>query len=172
MTTECIWEALREMIMDGRLAGGIRLKEVELAEKFATSRTPIREALSQLQSEGLVDNLPNSVAMVKALDERNVEDAFQLRALLEGYGAVRAAQRLGEEQVRELERLCDEMEALHEGGRVAIVEVLELNDRFHRIVLEASENRRLTVALRATMEILRVYITEEEQEGLRERGII
>jgi DNA-binding GntR family transcriptional regulator len=81
-TTEHIWEALREMILDGRLAGGARLKEVELAKEFGTSRTPIREVLLRLQSEELVDRLPNSGAMVKALDEHDVDGASQLRALL------------------------------------------------------------------------------------------
>jgi DNA-binding GntR family transcriptional regulator len=64
---------------------------------------------------------------------------------------------LEEKQIHELERLCGEMEALHEQNKVAIAEVLELNDRFHQIILEASENRRLTEALRAAMEIPRVY---------------
>jgi DNA-binding GntR family transcriptional regulator len=157
--TERVCEELREMIMDGRLAGGTRLKETALSRKVGTSRTPIREALVQLESEGLVVRMPHAGAIVRTLDERDVEDAFQLRALLEGYGAAYAAQRLTEEQIRELENLCDEMEGpLERGGdQRAVAYVLERNDRFHRIILEASGNRRLTVALRATMEIPRVY---------------
>ncbi len=157
--TERVCEELREMIMDGRLAGGTRLKETALSRKVGTSRTPIREALVQLESEGLVVRMPHAGAVVRTLDERDVEDAFQLRALLEGYGAAYATQRLTEEQIRELEDLCDEMEGpLERGGdQRAVAYVLERNDRFHRIILEASGNRRLTVALRATMEIPRVY---------------
>jgi DNA-binding GntR family transcriptional regulator len=157
--TERVCEELREMIMDGRLVGGTRLKETALSRKVGTSRTPIREALVQLESEGLVVRMPHAGAIVRTLDERDVEDAFQLRALLEGYGAAYAAQRLTEEQIRELENLCDEMEGpLERGGdQRAVAYVLERNDRFHRIILEASGNRRLTVALRATMEIPRVY---------------
>ena len=157
--TERVCEELREMIMDGRLAGGTRLKETALSRKVGTSRTPIREALVQLESEGLVVRMPHAGAIVRTLDERDVEDAFQLRALLEGYGAAYAAQRLTEEQIRELENLCDEMEGpLERGGdQRAVAYVLERNDRFHRIILQASGNRRLTVALRATMEIPRVY---------------
>jgi DNA-binding GntR family transcriptional regulator len=157
--TERVCEELREMIMDGRLAGGTRLKETALSRKVGASRTPIREALVQLESEGLVVRMPHAGAIVRTLDKRDVEDAFQLRALLEGYGAAYAAQRLTEEQIRELEHLCDEMEgSLGRGGdQRAVAYVLERNDRFHRIILEASGNRRLTVALRATMEIPRVY---------------
>ena len=157
--TERVCQELREMIMGGRLAGGIRLKETELSHKVRASRTPIREALVQLESEGLVVRMPHAGAVVRVLDERDVEDAFQLQALLEGYGAAYAAQRLTEEQIRELERLCDEMEGpLGRGSEQrAVAYVLERNDRFHRIILEASGNRRLTVALRATMEIPHVY---------------
>ncbi len=160
------------MIMDGRLAGGTRLKETALSRKVGASRTPIREALVQLESEGLVARMPHAGAIVRALDERDVEDAFQLRALLEGYGAAYAAQRLTEEQIRELEHLCDEMEGpLGRGSdQRAIAYVLERNDRFHRIILEASGNRRLTIALRATMEIPHVYKSyywHSEQERQR-----
>jgi DNA-binding GntR family transcriptional regulator len=158
-TTERICEALREMIADGRLPGGIRLKEMELAEKFDASRTPIHEALMQLQSEGLVVRLPNSGAVIRALDERDVEDAFQLRALLEGYGAALAAVRLSQAQIRELERLCEEMEGPRGQGQdqTTVAYLLERNAEFHRIILEASDNRRLIVALRTIMEIPRVY---------------
>ena len=83
--TERVCQELREMIMGGRLAGGIRLKETELSHKVRASRTPIREALVQLESEGLVVRMPHAGAVVRVLDERDVEDAFQLQALLEGY---------------------------------------------------------------------------------------
>ena len=169
---ERVCDELREMILDGRLAGGARLKETALSREVGASRTPIREALVQLESEGLVVRTPHAGAIVRALDERDVEDAFQLRALLEGYGAAYAAQRLSEEQIRELEQLCDEMEGSPGRGsdQGAVAYVLERNDRFHRIILEASGNRRLTTALRATMEIPRIYRSyywHSEQERQR-----
>lgn len=173
--TERVCQELREMIMDGRLAGGARLKETVLSRKVGASRTPIREALVQLESEGLVMRTPHAGAIVRALDEHDVEDAFQLRALLEGYGAAYAAQRLTEEQIRELEHLCDEMEGpLGRGSdQRAVAYLLERNDRFHRIILEASGNRRLTIALRATMEIphaYKSYYWHSEQE--RQRSLL
>ena len=158
---ERVYQALREAIMDGRFVGGIRLKEVALAAEFKTSRTPIREALVQLERDGLVVLLPNRGAIVRSLDEQDVEEAFQIRALLEGYGAAQAALHISLEQIEDLERLCDEMEG--PGGQgtspEAIAYLLERNDRFHQIILEASGNSRLPLVLRADMEIPRIYRT-------------
>ena len=158
---ERVYQALHEAIMDGRFAGGARLKEVALAEQFNTSRTPIREALMQLERDGLIDLLPNRGAVVRSLSERDVEDAFQIRALLEGYGAAQAALRITEEQMQELEGICDEMEGPDGRGTSpeAIAFLLERNDRFHQIILAASGNSRLPSALSADMEIPYIYRT-------------
>lgn len=158
---ERVYQALHEAIMDGRFAGGVRLKEVALAEQFNTSRTPIREALMQLERDGLIDLLPNRGAVVRSLSERDVEDAFQIRALLEGYGAAQAALRITEEQMQELEQICDEMEGPDGRGTSpeTIAYLLERNDRFHQIILAASGNSRLPSALSADMEIPYIYRT-------------
>jgi DNA-binding GntR family transcriptional regulator len=146
---------LREAIVDGRLKPGQRLKEKQLAERFGISRTPIREALLLLQAEGVVELTPNRGATVRTYTLSEIEDAFQLRALLEGYGAARAAQRASEDWVRELEKLCGEMESIGTDDPVGaqISELLQRNERFHEAILEASGNRRLRVTLSAAMEI-------------------
>jgi DNA-binding GntR family transcriptional regulator len=145
--------------MTGRFIGGTRLKEMDLAVELKASRTPIREALMQLQSDGLVTLLPHRGAVVCPLTEKDVEDAFQLRALLEGYGASQAAHQITPAQVDSLERLCYEMERLpvrnHHPSNMA--RLLDFNDQFHRIVIQASGNCRIAIALRAVMEIPRVY---------------
>lgn len=158
---ERVYQSVRSAIMDGRFAGGARLKEIALAAELHASRTPIREALVQLERDGLVVLLPNRGAIVRSLDEQDVEDAFQLRALLEGFGAAQAALRLPENIIQELERLCDEMEGPNGQGQrpEVIAYLLERNDRFHQIILEASGNRRLIAALHADMEIPRIYRT-------------
>src|SRR5438309_11120403 len=87
-------ELIREAIVDGRLEPGRRLKEEELARELGISRTPVREALLVLQSEGLVAAEPNRGASVRAHDAADLDDLYQLRALLEGYAARRAAPRI------------------------------------------------------------------------------
>ncbi len=93
-------ELIREAIVDGRLEPGRRLKEEELARELGISRTPIREALLMLQAEGLVDATPNRGAMVRVHTPEDLDDLYQLRALLEGYAARRAAARISDDRGR------------------------------------------------------------------------
>jgi DNA-binding GntR family transcriptional regulator len=165
---------VREAIADGRLKPGQRLKEKQLAEQFGISRTPIREALLLLQAEGVVELAPNRGATVRTYSMSEIEDAFQLRALLEGYGAACAAQRSTEEWVRGLERLCDEMEGFGGDGSTGeqISYLLQRNERFHEEILEASGNQRLKGTLSAAMEIphiqrARTYHWQNEEERQR-----
>ena len=105
-------ELIREAILDGRLAPGERLKEVELARELGISRTPVREALLLLQTEGLVDAVPNRGAAVRAHGPEDLDDLYQLRALLEGYAARRAATRISAEAIQRLMASCDRFEEL------------------------------------------------------------
>lgn len=84
---------LREKIVSGELAGGVRLFEVSLAEKLDISRTPIREALSRLTEEGLLERLPNGGFVVRKFDYADVIDSIELRGLMEGAAARLAAER-------------------------------------------------------------------------------
>ena len=107
-------DLIRDAIIDGRLAPGERLKEVELATELGISRTPVREALLVLQTEGLVEAVPNRGATVRAHTAEDLDDLYQLRALLEGYAARRAATRITEEDVA---RLARELRALRRACR-------------------------------------------------------
>src|SRR2546429_295825 len=100
-------ELIRDAIIDGRLSPGRRLKEEELARELGISRTPIREALLILQSEGLVEATPNRGATVRAHTVDDLDDLYQLRALLEGHAARRAAARIGKRDVAKLGRSCE-----------------------------------------------------------------
>src|SRR5207253_6186016 len=111
-------ELIREAIVDGRLEPGRRLKEEELARELGISRTPVREALLVLQSEGLVAAEPNRGATVRSHDAEDLDDLYQLRALLEGYAARRAATRIAEEALGELAASCERLATLVDGGEL------------------------------------------------------
>src|SRR4029077_11389899 len=100
-------ELIREAILDGRLPPGHRLKEEELARELGISRTPVREALLVLQTEGLIDAAPNRGAVVRSHDSDDLEDLYQLRALLEGYVARRAAAHITQAAVEGLWASCE-----------------------------------------------------------------
>jgi DNA-binding GntR family transcriptional regulator len=147
-------ELIRGAIVDGRLAPGERLKEEELARELGISRTPIREALLMLQAEGLVDAMPNRGATVRAHSAEDLDDLYQLRALLEGFAARRAASRLSEQDVAELWASCDRFDGL---GADDVREIVKENLHFHHTILTGAGSRRLVQMARKTIELPLVY---------------
>jgi DNA-binding GntR family transcriptional regulator len=105
-------ELIRQAIVDGRLPPGRRLKEEELARELGISRTPVREALLMLHAEGLVDVAPNRGAAVRSHSVEDLDDLYQLRAVLEGYSTRRAAHRLSDDEIHALRESCERFEAL------------------------------------------------------------
>src|SRR5689334_23783627 len=100
-------DLLEEAILEGELKPGERLRAEALAQRFGTSRTPIREALLQLEGQGLVEVEPNRGAVVRSFDRDDVLDLYEIRALIEPHAAARAATRIGAAQIAELAALCD-----------------------------------------------------------------
>jgi DNA-binding GntR family transcriptional regulator len=147
-------ELIREAIVDGRLPPGKRLKEEELARELGISRTPVREALLILQAEGLVDAAPNRGAAVRSHAADDLEDLYQLRALLEGYAARRAAANISEAAVADLKASCDRFESLIEGD---VQELVKENLLFHNVILDAARSRRVAELIRKVIELPLVY---------------
>jgi DNA-binding GntR family transcriptional regulator len=148
-------EMIREAILDGRLAPGQRLTEERLARELGISRTPVREALKVLRSEGLLDAAPNRSATVRAYDAADLDDMYQLRALLEGHAARRAAGRLTAAQIAELRDSCDRFEAL--GPADGLREIVRENFVFHNTILAAAGDARLAGMVRQVVELPLVY---------------
>jgi DNA-binding GntR family transcriptional regulator len=147
-------EVIREAIIDGRLEPGQRLKEEELARELGISRTPVREALLILQTEGLVDAAPNRGAVVRSHDAGDLEDLYQLRALLEGYATRRAAANVSEATIAELWASCARFEALIEGD---VQELVKENLHFHSTILDTAQSRRVGELIRKVIELPLVY---------------
>src|SRR4051812_7807062 len=140
-------DLLEEAILEGELKPGERLRAEALAQRFGTSRTPIREALLQLEAHGLVEVEPNRGAVVKTFDRDDLRDLYEVRALIEPRAAARAATRISPQNVARLEALCE------------VEDQLIANEEFHRIILDAAESPRLTVAMRAATGIPRAFRT-------------
>jgi DNA-binding GntR family transcriptional regulator len=153
-TSVGVAEVIRQAIVDGGLAPGARLKEEELARELGMSRTPVREALLVLQAEGLVDAAPNRGATVRVHDAEDLDDLYQLRALLEGYAARKAASRATDDLVRRLWVSCDRFEHVPEGDVRALVKE---NLVFHNAILEAAGSARVAAMVRKVIELPLVY---------------
>lgn len=157
---ETAYLTLRADILAGALPPGEKLTETRLADRLGLSRTPIREALNRLALEGFVDRAPGAAARVAAFPADEVEQVFGIRALLESYAARRAAERATPEQIEELARLADLMEAHTPPASEADLAVLSTaNERFHRLVMEAAEAHRLASILSLTVQVALVQRT-------------
>jgi len=155
------YQQIKLDILAGAHGLGGRLKEEELAERVGVSRTPVREALRRLSSEGLVDFRPNQGAFVATWSARDIEEIFSLRSVLESHGARLAATRIDAAAVAELAQLQDAMEATAQAREADYLQrISELNDRFHQIILRAADNQRLVRLLSGIVEmplVLRTY---------------
>jgi DNA-binding GntR family transcriptional regulator len=152
-------EELREAILSGEFEPGERLRTVSLAKRFGSSRTPVREALVQLEGEGLVDIEPRRGALVRSFASADLIDLYEIRALLEPAAAARAALRAHEHQLARLRELVALSDARGGRGRGAIDDQIAWNQEIHAIVIAAARSPRLSAALRATAGIPRAFRT-------------
>ena len=150
-------ELIRDAIMDGRLEPGLRLKEEQLAQELGISRTPIREALQRLTTEGLVQARPNRGAFVRSYNATELNEMYELRAVLEGYAAGRAATSLTDEDLAELRASCERFEALSVATQVE--EVVAENGRFHELIHASAAGELLMEMIRQVLELPLVYRT-------------
>lgn len=172
---ETAYQAIRRAIIDGVYPAGSRLPEEELTERIQLSRTPIRQALRQLEHEGHVEVRPRRGAWVSSWSADDIAEVYDVRAALESHGARIAAQKIGALEIRHLEEVCVRMELLENDRQDGFLDDLgELNNDFHTSLLRATGNRRLMTSLAAIVEvplILRVYLAYDEArrtEALRQ----
>ena len=141
---------IRSLLVNGSFQAGAHLREELLASRLGVSRTPVREAVRRLAAEGWLLIIPNQGAYVCDWSRQDVEEVFALRAMLEGYAAEWAT----EAQIEELRRLSARATALLPGTSAEDVEqIAEFNDRFHKLVLEASGQRRTAVTVAHLVEL-------------------
>ena len=140
---ERAYTVLRDALATGQFPAGSPLREEVIANMAGVSRTPVREAIRRLDAEGLVEVLPNRGARVATWNDHDVEEIFELRVLLEGYGARLAARRAQDPELAELEELCNQMEKEAARAEVRYQAVTDTNARFHSSIMAASRNQRL-----------------------------
>jgi DNA-binding GntR family transcriptional regulator len=137
---------LREMLVEGRIAPGAKLNERELCALLSISRTPLREAIKLMASEGLVDLLPNRGAVAVRLGESDVVHAFEVLAGLEGMSGELAAERITEVELAEIRALHYEMLACF--TRADLSGYYRLNARIHIAINSAAKNPLLSKTYR------------------------
>jgi DNA-binding GntR family transcriptional regulator len=140
---------LRDRILTGALPAGARLDLDAITAEFATSRTPVREALLELSYDGLVRVAPRSGITVIGISPDDVRDSFTILGVLTGQAAAWAAQRVTPEGIERLRTLATDVEA-HSGEGA----IIDANWQFHREIHRAAHSRRLMAQIRQAVRVV------------------
>ena len=140
---EDVADHLRDAILTGQLRPGTRIDQDAIAEQLGVSRLPVREALIALDQEGLIRTIPRRGSYVQQLRRDDIADHYQLFGRVAGLAAARAAERITDAELAELDALHAAMET-----SIDPLEQERLNFDFHRIVNQAANSRRVTSILR------------------------
>ena len=155
-----VFQTIRDDILKGKYEENDELREATLGKELGVSRTPVREALRQLELEGLVNIIPNKGAYVTGISDKDVHDIYMIRSMLEGLCVRWATEHITQEQLEELDEiiLLSEyhitQEQLEELDEIILLseyhmdkghsdQLTELDGRFHQILYEASQSRIL-----------------------------
>ncbi|AUC55172.1 GntR family transcriptional regulator [Sagittula sp. P11] len=138
-------------LREGRLNPGDRLRETELAERLGMSRTPVREAIRQLEADGIVTHVPRQGATIRTLDYAEVMELYEMRAVLEGTAARLAARAASDIEIEELIDMNQQMAQLGNAP-----EAFVLNRQFHAALLDAAKNRFLARSIHTLQKALMI----------------
>lgn len=163
------YSVIRGLILSGQLAPGAQLSEEALAERCGVSRTPVRDALRRLESELFIRRSESQRSFVAEWSLDDLEDAFEMRAMLEGLAARRAAARIKPVQLEQLRAHNRHINAAISAQHPDVAEFLEHNRKFHAIILEAAGSLRLASILGLLIEQPVVWRTAQhyDRENLK-----
>lgn len=170
--------AIRDAIIEGRVKPGERLAEPDVAKTLGVSRTPLREAFFQLESEGFVVVTPRKGAVVSELSEKDANETYTIKGTLEALAAELACGNLTEELLKELSELNERMEKAVDGQRQDMKKFLQLNSRFHQLIYDACGNEKLSKLIatlrQQTLRYNYVYISRlsHPEESVKEHAAI
>ncbi|MDZ4737003.1 MAG: GntR family transcriptional regulator [Rhodospirillaceae bacterium] len=152
---DIVYDHLREEILSGRIGPGEPIRQEHLAARLGVSRAPVREALKALEGEGLIIFRPRRGYLVTALDPDEIEEIFEIRALLEERGGTLAAKFRTQEDIEAVGDLLEQMEAIKRPTPASIARWAALNREFHTRLFQSSRKEHLchmTMVLRDTVE--------------------
>lgn len=169
-TNEHVFRALKDRIVTGDLAPGSRLVESGVASQFGVSRTPVREALQRLATEGLIDVDPVRGMVVHAPDPKEIQDVLVIRAALDALAADLAARTATDS---DLARLRVTIEAMADGiAGDRREQIMLANRRFHDIIYEAASNPRLARMAGELRDYVRRFSTPPSASPDRVRDVL
>ncbi len=139
---DVVFKTLRQAILTGELKPGERLMEIHLAEKLGVSRTPIREAIRQLELEGLVTMAPRRGAQVAHITKKGMSEVLEVRVALEELAVGLACERITDEEIELLQNTCLAFENAVDSSDTRKITAADIE--FHDTIMAAGKNTRLT----------------------------
>lgn len=139
---------IRASIIDGRIGAGEKLREPVLSKQLGVSRTPLREALLQLDSEGFVEMTPRRGAVVRPLSHQDAAETYEVKGALEALAARLACERITDATLERLKEINGTIAALGRARKVNQARILQLNAEFHQTLTDASGNEKLSQYVR------------------------
>ncbi|MGI6206257.1 MAG: GntR family transcriptional regulator [Anaerovoracaceae bacterium] len=147
---ELVYEELRMLIMTGQIKPGTRMMEIDLAESMGVSRTPVREAIRQLEKDNLVTIEPRRGAYVSDISAKDMEDMLFVREPLEGLATFLATGNMTDEELQAVSDVNSQYEEAYKKGETE--SLIQLDTRFHNLIADGSGNKYLINILRDLQE--------------------
>lgn len=138
---ETVTNTIRQLILEGRLASGEQVNQAQIAEQLGISRGPIREALSQLEEEGLIRNVPYKGTFVTEITGEYIEELYSFRRVLETFAVRRATERARDADFLQMHRIIRDMHTAADAGDV--VELGKLDIQFHYTIVNCAAHSLL-----------------------------
>lgn len=133
-----VYQILRNEICSGKYPPGSWLQETELTEHLGVSRSPVRESLRRLVADGLLVEIPNKGVFVKEFTQRDIEEIFDMRVMLESYAIRKSRSRMTSARLEKLVDLLEKLERTHASGDLAAY--TRTDEALHNRIVELSEN--------------------------------
>jgi len=163
--TSRVYEVLKDKILNMELPPGTRLKDGELAESLGVSNTPVREAIRQLEKDGLVETIPYRGNFVRKMSVEEVCEIYDVRMVLEALAARLAVDKSTPEQLKRIRTKVEEYERAFENDDISLG--LEADFAFHDLIAQASGNKTLLEMLRGLA--TRVHVLRQMDKGKTRR---
>lgn len=165
--SEKVYQKLINKIVTGEIAPESRLREEHIANEYNVSATPVREAFKRLASDGFIEIIPYHGAIVRGIDEKEIEDVYHCRLALENLALEEAISRLTQNDIKKFETLVKKTESLSDMFGVA-----DTNKKFHELIYEAANNKTLTRLIESLNMVLLRDMKFSASDESRKREII
>lgn len=163
---ERVFQSIRQSILDGKYKQGDTLRESAIASELNVSRTPVREAIRQLELEGLVRSIPNKETVVCGITEEDVQDIFMVRSKLEGVAGRLAAERITEEELEKMHEILELTEFYANKGDISRIE--SLDHTFHDLIYNATKSK----IIKHILSDFHAYIQQTRKKSIATPGRI